>query len=165
MGKLFHLHRVVPPERANSFSGYCISIIGNISFSHDSTRLAFNTSPLGSWVTFVVVDGVEGQQYNLVRTTTGSTLTYSAPMFGPDSMHLVYMVNGVIVIDGIETQEYGTRVSTIVFDSANGYHYLADKDGDIYLVERNAPWSHPSLLFNILKRHFGKGQALGELSS
>lgn len=109
-----------------------------VVFSPDSQRLAY-VSQTGDRA-FVVVDGVEGKPYGPLRTATGFSLSYSLPIFSPDSRHVVYVVNNeVISVDGIETQPYGSPVSRIIFDSGNGYHYLAEKDGDIYLVEREIP--------------------------
>jgi len=71
-------------------------------------------------------------------------------MFSPDSNHLVYgALNSdgqFVVVDGKDGKRYDFIIfiyngGMIMFDSSDRLHYLARKDGSIYLVEETATTS------------------------
>lgn len=116
-------------------------------FSPDSNRLAYRCSKQGMWfqaiTDWVIVDGKKGKTYDGVGDIT----------FSPDSKHVCYIADNsygekmFVVVDGTRGKEYdfvgrgfGVSVSTsglkkVVWDSSNRFHYLAQKDNSIYLVE------------------------------
>ena len=81
----------------------------------------------------VVVDGVEGKQYDGILEGT--------PIFSPDSQRVAYEAEignkQFVVVDGVEGKQYDVIVkgSKLIFDSADSFHYLALKGNTIYLVE------------------------------
>ncbi len=118
---------------------YQYASASGLVFSPDSRRLAFSVQPTEAWGLAFVIDGVEGKKYGPVLISGGSGLSSFGPLFSPDSHHVVYRANQSIVVDATETPVFGTPLSKIIFDSSGSYHYLADKDGDTYLVERLIP--------------------------
>jgi len=130
-------------------------------FSPDSKRMAYvaqtlRRMPNGEWrqTSFVVVDGKEEKKYSIAPGCP--------PIFSPDSKRLAYAaeVGGrnpkwFVVVDGEEgrrhdswlegkggeryhvthSRRFAFLLGTIVFDSPDRLHYLAQKRTRIYLVE------------------------------
>jgi WD40 repeat protein len=115
-------------------------------FSPDSTRLAYVDIETGFWsdsytAAWIVIDGVKGKKYHRVGDIT----------FSLDSKHVAYIASQgkkqFVVVDEEKGKEYdifgrdfGVSVSKlglkrIIWDSADSFHYLAQKDNGIYLVE------------------------------
>jgi roadblock/LC7 domain-containing protein len=111
---------------------YDATLRGTPLFSPDSKHLAYGATLNKQW--FLVVDGIEGNQYSTIRW----------PIFSSDSQHLAYIAyasNGwTVIIDGIAGDVYsaivyGDMEGSIVFESADYFHFLAMKEGDsIYLI-------------------------------
>jgi len=137
---------VVDGKEEKSYDG-----IGNPIFSPDSQRVAYRARVGEKW--FVVVDLKEGKHYDGVGDGT--------LVFSPDSHRVAYVAaitpghfrirnyfvpasdetKWTAVVDGKEGKPYDGIPGSIVFDSVNQLHYLAQKntakDGksyDIYLV-------------------------------
>ena len=86
-----------------------------------------------------VINSSIGNQYDGI--IEGSLL------FSPDSKHLVYGVSNsdgqFVVVDGKDGKRYDSIIfiydgGGIMFDSPDRFHYLARKNGGIYLVEEIA---------------------------
>ena len=107
--------------------------IKSFVFSPDSTRYAYRDikqawlSDSGISAMWVVVDGVKGKQYKGVSDIA----------FSPDSKHVSYFARDgeyeSIVVD--DTRKEYEKVSPIVWDSSDRFHYLAWKSNNVYLVE------------------------------
>ncbi len=115
------------------------SFVYPITFSPDGKRLAYvvhNPRP------FVVVDGVEGKQYDGVESL----------IFSPDSNHFAYMAElggrKFVVVDGVEGKPYGTmagwtyreyalydRFIYVAFESSGRLRYIPWDNNRLYLVE------------------------------
>jgi Tol biopolymer transport system component len=106
---------------------------GTLIFSPDGKRLAYAVQTGNKW--HVVVDGKEGRPYDSVISGTLA--------FSPDGKRVAYGAEQgnkqSVVVDEKESRQYDSIVTLgggkIVFDSADGLHYLAAKGGAIYLVE------------------------------
>ena len=83
----------------------------------------------------VIVDGKVGKKH-VGRGLVGVT-------FSPDGSRVAYAVRGEdkwnIVIDGQTGKEYKNIIAPagrkVLFDSVDSFHYLAQEDNSIYLVE------------------------------
>ena len=104
-------------------------------FSPDSQHVAYWAGGVIG-TSSLVLDGIEGNFY---------TYIYMPPVFSPDSKTVVYSAqeNGKehLIINGEESKPYdhilgGLDGSTMVFDSPNRLHYLAESGNCIYLVEQ-----------------------------
>lgn len=108
--------------------------INSFVFSPDSTRYAYKDVKT-SWIpldtgisaSWVVVDGVKGKKYKGVGDIT----------FSPDSKHVAYTASdgkkGFLIVDEIRGKE--DMSGSVVWDSADRFHYLDRRDNSIYLVE------------------------------
>jgi len=103
-------------------------------FSPDGKRMAYWARRNGK--NFIVVDGVEGQAYDL------PDYLYQAkyePLFSFDGQHLAYVAvkkgKNVVAVDGIESKEYDEILSPVVFDSASKFHCLAINQNELFKVE------------------------------
>jgi hypothetical protein len=107
--------------------------IGNLIFSPDSKQVTY-AAQVGNKL-FVVIDGKEGKQYDGILAGT--------PLFSPDSKQVAYGAQvgnkWFVVVDGKEGKQYDDIITkgggSIIFDSANSFHYLVRIGEDIFLVE------------------------------
>ncbi|MGA1974777.1 MAG: hypothetical protein ABSG92_04000 [Conexivisphaerales archaeon] len=97
---------------------------GDPVFSPDSRRVAYHAVAYHALVgegerIFAVVDGKEGKQYKDMGDL----------VFSPDSKRLAYWAGvgdkWLVLVDDSEGAPYDDLESTIVFDSATAFHYLA----------------------------------------
>jgi hypothetical protein len=100
------------------------------SLSHDGKRFAYWATEDGK--SFVVLDGKEEKRYDGISRG-------GHPVFSPGGKHFGYVIfkekNCFVVLDGKEGKEYDRIFTDIIFDSEDTFHYLALKDGGVYLVE------------------------------
>jgi hypothetical protein len=80
---------------------------------------------------FVVVDGIEGKQYDSIGEGT--------LVFSPDSRRVAYAAQAAnkwfVVVDGSEGKGYDSILGEgIIFDSSNSFHYFATRGTGIYSV-------------------------------
>lgn len=102
-----------------------------VVFSPDSHHVAYKAEIGQKWL--VVLDGKESRPYDLLGS--------GVPVFSPDSRHVAYWAfaddKWRVVVDGSEGRPYHSfpTGASIVFDSADRLHYLAEKEDGIYFVE------------------------------
>jgi hypothetical protein len=101
-------------------------------FSPNSRRLGYIARTRRA--SFVVVDGKRGRRYDMVGYLT----------FSPDGKHYVYAAtqgaDAFTVVDGHEAAHRYQSIWTLPdarlpFDSRRKFHYLAVKEGSMFLVE------------------------------
>ena len=104
----------------------------SLVFSPDSTRLGY-IARVGR-ASFVVIDGKRNPRYEMVANLN----------FSPDGSHYVYAAtnNGkaFTVVDQKEAAHHYDAIWNVpeakfLFDNRKQFHYLAVKEGDIFLVE------------------------------
>jgi Tol biopolymer transport system component len=85
----------------------------------------------------VVIDGKIGKGYDFIWVGT--------PVFTPDGNHIIYVAREgdkiFLVLDENESERKFGGISTIggriTFDSTDKFHYIARRQGDIYLVRES----------------------------
>jgi Tol biopolymer transport system component len=94
-------------------------------FSPDSKRLAYATGRDDKC--FIVVDGVEGNEYNYM----------SNPHFSPDSKHVAYWARRgdkrFVVVDGVEGKEYHEVEDHVFSPDSKRLAYYASR-GDKWVI-------------------------------
>ena len=108
-----------------------IIINESLVVSPDSQHVAYVAVRGGK--VFVVVDGVEGKEYDGIVTGGG-------PRFSPDSQHVAYVAGRgekrFVVVDGVEGKEYdGTGENTLIFSpDSQRVAYEAVRGGKHFVV-------------------------------
>jgi WD40 repeat protein len=135
------MHAVVDGQEQKNYRW-----VMNITFSPNSERVAYSAGPKGEqYEHCIVVDGVEGKQYNLQELRPNFNV--SPPVFSPDSKHVGYVVEmgneSWMVVDEVEGRHY----DKIRKETIDGWNNKWDKsfvfspDGKIaYWAKKGFAW-------------------------
>jgi len=108
--------------------------VGEPVFSPDGKRLAYEAEVEAGGQSLLIDSGREGKLYDDIKDQF---------YFSDDGRHLAMVVfegdHQMVVVDGVEGNRYDTVITLgggkVHFDSADRFHYLAAKGGELYLVE------------------------------
>jgi hypothetical protein len=108
--------------------------IGEPEFSPDGKRLVYEAELDAGGQSLLIDSGKEGKLYDDINDRR---------YFSDDGRHLAMVVfegdHQMVVVDGVEGNRYDTVITLgggkVHFDSADRFHYLAAKGGELYLVE------------------------------